>query len=226
MIRFFDILFSFVAVIILFPFMIPVMIGLKLTGEHYIFYLQPRIGRGGEEFKIIKFATMLKNSPNMPGGFLTQKSDPRILPMGKFLRKTKINELPQLINILIGQMSFIGPRPQAKIHYDLYSAEVKRAINLIPSGLSGIGSIVFKDEEYILDQVQDNRNDFHDTVIAPYKGELELWYSKHRNIKTNFLLIFLTLWKLIRPESNLYLAFFKDIPAMPEELKIYFSSIT
>ena len=104
MIRCFDILFSGVAIIILLPFMIPIMIALKLTGEHYIFYQQERIGKGGKPFYILKFATMLKDSPNMPGGVLTQKNDPRILPMGKFLRKTKINELPQLVNIFIGQM--------------------------------------------------------------------------------------------------------------------------
>jgi lipopolysaccharide/colanic/teichoic acid biosynthesis glycosyltransferase len=90
MIRFFDILFSGLAIIILFPFMLPIMIGLKLTGEHDIFYCQERVGKGGKIFKVLKFATMMRNSENMPGGVLTQKNDPRILPMGKFLRKTKI----------------------------------------------------------------------------------------------------------------------------------------
>jgi lipopolysaccharide/colanic/teichoic acid biosynthesis glycosyltransferase len=222
MIRFFDIFFSFIAMVILLPFMLPIMIGLKLTGEHYIFYQQPRVGRGGREFNIIKFATMLKNSPNMTGGVLTQKNDPRILPMGKFLRKTKINELPQLINIFIGQMSFIGPRPQAKRHYDLYSQEVKRAINAIPPGLSGIGSIVFRNEEEILDRVKADRDYFHDAVIAPYKGELEIWYSRHRNIITNFLLILVTAWIVLRPAGDIYKHIFKDIPPMPDELKSYF----
>jgi lipopolysaccharide/colanic/teichoic acid biosynthesis glycosyltransferase len=201
--------------------MIPVMIGLKLTGEHYVFYLQPRIGRDGREFKIIKFATMLKDSPNMPGGVLTQKNDPRILPMGRFLRKMKINELPQLLNILVGQMSFIGPRPQAREHYDLYTDEVKEAINKMPPGLSGIGSIIFRDEEYILDQIHGNRTDFHDTIIAPYKGNLEVWYSKHRNIGTNFLLILITVWIIFKPESDVYFSFFKDLPVMPDALKRY-----
>ena len=84
--------------------MIPIMIGLKLTGEHYIFYSQPRVGKGGREFDLLKFATMLKDSPNLPGGLYTSSNDPRILPLGKFLRKTKINELPQLVNILKGDM--------------------------------------------------------------------------------------------------------------------------
>lgn len=220
MIRFFDILFSGLAIIILFPFMLPIMIGLKLTGEHDIFYCQERVGKGGKIFKVLKFATMMRNSENMPGGVLTQKNDPRILPMGKFLRKTKINELPQLINIFIGQMSVIGPRPQAKRHYDLYSPEVKAAIDTIPPGLSGIGSIVFRDEEDMLNAVED-RDEFHDKIIAPYKGELEIWFTKHRNVINYFKLIFLTVLAVLKPSSNKWKTSFKDLPPVPDELKEY-----
>lgn len=123
MTRVFDILFSGLAIIILLPFMIPIMIGLKLTGEHDIFYGQTRIGKGRKEFKLLKFATMLRNSPNMAGGLFTSENDPRMLPMGKFLRKTKINELPQLINIFVGQMSVIGYRPTVKEHFEGYPEE-------------------------------------------------------------------------------------------------------
>lgn len=221
MIRFFDILFSGVAIIILLPFMIPIMIALKLTGEHYIFYQQERIGKGGKPFYILKFATMLKDSPNMPGGVLTQKNDPRILPMGKFLRKTKINELPQLVNIFIGQMSFIGPRPQAKQHYDLYPIEVKQAIDKIPPGLSGIGSLVFRDEEDMLSRISVDRNLFHDTVIAPYKGELEVWFSKNRNLKNYCKLIFMTVDAVLHPDSKKWRTAFKDLPPVPSELEQY-----
>lgn len=220
MIRFFDILFSGLAIIILFPFMLPIMIGLKLTGEHDIFYCQERVGKGGKIFKVLKFATMMRNSENMPGGVLTQKNDPRILPMGKFLRKTKINELPQLINIFIGQMSVIGPRPQAKRHYDLYSEDVKSAIDTIPPGLSGIGSIVFRDEEDMLNAVED-RDEFHDKIIAPYKGELEIWFTKHRNVINYFKLIFLTVLAVLKPSSNKWKTSFKDLPTIPDELKEY-----
>lgn len=220
MIRFFDILFSGLAIIILFPFMLPIMIGLKLTGEHDIFYCQERVGKGGKIFKVLKFATMMRNSENMPGGVLTQKNDPRILPMGKFLRKTKINELPQLINIFIGQMSVIGPRPQAKRHYDLYSEDVKAAIDTIPPGLSGIGSIVFRDEEDMLNAVED-RDEFHDKIIAPYKGELEIWFTKHRNVINYFKLIFLTVLAVLKPSSNKWKTSFKDLPPVPDELKEY-----
>ena len=217
MIRFFDILFSGLAIIVLLPFMIPIMIGLKLTGEHDIFYKQERIGKGGKPFGVLKFATMLRNSPNMAGGVLTQKDDPRILPMGKFLRKTKINELPQLVNIFIGQMSVIGPRPQAKRHYDLYSDEVKAAIDTVAPGLSGLGSVAFRDEEDMLNTVED-RNLFYDTVIAPYKGALEVWFVQHRSIGVYFKLIWLTVLAVLKPSSKAWRKSFKDLPPVPVEL--------
>lgn len=220
MIRFFDILFSGLAIIILLPFMVPIMIGLKLTGEHDIFYKQTRIGKGGKPFGVMKFATMLRNSPNMAGGVLTQKDDPRILPMGKFLRKTKINELPQLLNIFVGQMSVIGPRPQAKAHYDLYSDEVKAAIDTVAPGLSGLGSVAFRDEEDMLNAVAD-RDHFHDTVIAPYKGTLEVWFVQHRTLGVYFNLIWLTVLAVLKPSSKGWRRAFKDLPPVPVELEQY-----
>ena len=219
LIRFFDIIFSALAIVVLFPFMIPIMIALKLTGEHYIFYLQPRVGKGGKDFKVLKFATMLKDSPNLPGGVLTQKNDPRILPMGRFLRKTKINELPQLANIFIGQMSVVGPRPQARQHYELYSDAVKREIDKVPPGLSGIASIVFRDEEAILDRFETNRDHFHDTIIAPYKGELEVWWVQHRTLANYFKIIIMTVIVLFAPHSRLYHKWFRDLPTPPKELQ-------
>ena len=108
--RFFDVFLSSIALIFLSPLLLPIIIILKLTGEGEVFFMQERIGRNGRLFKLIKFATMLKNSPNLGTGTVTMKHDPRILPVGKFLRKTKINELPQLLNILLGDMSVVGPR--------------------------------------------------------------------------------------------------------------------
>ncbi len=207
---------SFISILILFPFMVPIMVCLKLTGEHYIFYLQPRVGRGGKDFKVFKFATMLRNSPNLPGGLLTQKNDPRILPIGHFLRKTKINEIPQLINVFIGEMSFVGPRPQARCHYELYSEIVRREIDRLRPGLTGIGSIIFRDEEAMLDNVLGDRDHFHDTVIAPYKGELEVWYARNESIGKYFALIFLTALVLVYPRTNV-LRFFKNLPKVPDE---------
>lgn len=220
MIRFFDLLFSVSAILFLLPLMLPIMILLKLTGEHDIFYRQMRIGRGGRPFYVLKFATMLRNSPNLAGGLITAPKDPRLLPIGSFLRKTKVNELPQLLNIFMGDMSIIGYRPFAEAHYKLYSKEVKESIGKIRPGLSGIGSIIFKDEEEILHIVED-REYFHDKVITPYKGQLEMWYVEHQNLNNYFMLIFFTIWAFIRPKRKAIYNIFKDLPHCPSELEKY-----
>lgn len=221
MIRFFDFTFSNIAIIVLMPFMLPIMIGLKLTGEHYIFYYQPRVGKDGKVIHVLKFATMLKNSPSLPGGFITQERDPRILPMGHFLRKTKINELPQLINIMIGQMSIVGPRPIVEQHMALYPEETRKAILSMTPGLTGIASVVFRDEEEVLNRAGGDRKYFHDQVIAPYKGELEVWWSKNATLLNYFKIIFLTAWALFFTRSKLWKKWFKDLPPVPETLKEY-----
>ena len=221
MTRFFDIVFSLIAIVILLPFMIPIMIGLKLTGEHDIFYGQERIGKGGKPFKVWKFATMLRNSPNMAGGIYTAKDDPRILPMGKFLRKTKINELPQLINILTGQMSIIGYRPLVPIGYAMYSDEIRKELAKGRPGLSGIGSIVFRNEEQLLQtfETHDERDNFYRTKIMPYKGKLEVWYLKHRNVFMYFRLIGMTIEAVLK--GNTEWKTLKGIPNVPEDIKRY-----
>jgi len=220
MIRFFDILFSSLAIIIFFPLLIPVMVALKLTGEHYIFYGQERVGRYGKSFKLLKFATMLKDSPNLPGGLYTSTNDPRMLPMGKFLRKTKINELPQLLNIFIGQMSVVGYRPTVKEHYEAYPTEAKQKIYYSRPGLTGIGSIVFRDEEEILLQIEDKKN-FHQNVINPYKVLLESWYVEHKSIVNYFKMIAVTVLVVLRPNANVWKKCFEGLPLVPFELGKY-----
>ena len=145
--RIIDILLSTLALLILVPLVIPIVIVLLLTGEHKVFYSQTRVGYKNQNFKIFKFATMLSNSGNMGSGSLTLKNDPRVLPFGSFLRKTKINELPQILNIIIGDLSIVGPRPQMQVDFKKYSDEVQRKIYNVRPGLTGIGSIVFRDEE-------------------------------------------------------------------------------
>lgn len=220
MLRFFDILFSLIAIIILLPFMIPIMIGLKLTGEHDIFYAQPRIGKGGEVFHILKFATMLKDSPNLPGGLFTQENDPRMLPMGPFLRKTKINELPQLLNILVGQMSIIGYRPEVESQFMLFPEKNRQILAETTPGLSGIGSIVFRNEEEILLKADNEEHYLYNYVISPYKSELECWYVENKSIKLYFELIWLTVVAVIKPDSCNWKKL-DGIPKVPEELKEY-----
>jgi len=117
-------------------------------------------------------------------------------------------------------MSIIGYRPFAETHYNLYSSEVKASIGRIRPGLSGIGSIIFKEEEEIL-HIVDDREYFHDKVITPYKGQLEMWYVNHQNLYTYFMLIFLTIWAFINPKSKAIYKLFKDLPPCPSELEQY-----
>ena len=210
--RFFDILLSGVAILVLSPILIPVMIMLKCTGEHYIFYGQTRIGKNNRYFKIWKFATMLLDSPNMAGGLHTTRGDSRILPFGGFLRKAKINELPQIFNILLGDMSIVGPRPLVDETFASYSAEVKERICSVRPGLTGTGSVMFRDEERILTESQLSPEECYTKVIAPYKGELELWYLDHFGFWTDVKLIFLTAWVIVFPKSRLMEKMFKDLP--------------
>jgi lipopolysaccharide/colanic/teichoic acid biosynthesis glycosyltransferase len=213
--RFFDIVVSLFFLILLSPLLIPIVIGLKLTGEGYIFYKQKRIGLNNKEFFILKFATMLKDSPNMAGGIITTKKDPRITPMGGFLRKSKINELPQLINILFGEMSFVGPRPVMPLSFEQYSKEIQSVIYKVKPGLTGIGSIVFRDEEELITKIKNEGLDtweYYSTKIYPFKGELEKWYQNNLSIKNDFLIIFITAYVILFPESQILYKIFKNLP--------------
>ena len=220
MIRFFDVLFSVCAVICLLPLFIFVTFVLRFTGEGEIFFFQERVGFKGNKFKVFKFATMLKNSPNIGKGTITAKNDPRILPFGKILRKSKINELPQLFNVLHGQMSLIGPRPHAKPDLNGIDQDKLNSILELKPGLSGIGSIIFRNEEMILQQFE-NPRPFYDNVIAPYKTDLELWYKKKRGMALYMKLIFLTILQVFLTDNQYIYRSCADLPKIPEELKNY-----
>ena len=134
--RLFDILLSSITLIILSPLLLVVMVLLKLTGEGEIFYRQKRIGQHQNAFYIIKFATMLKNSSDTGAGSVTIRNDSRVLPLGKILRKTKLNEIPQIWNILIGEMSIVGPRPLMPKQFDYYSKSTKKFSNREQAGIN------------------------------------------------------------------------------------------
>ena len=210
--RFFDIFFSLIAILILLPVFIPIVILLLLTGEHEVFFRQERVGYKNRIFSIWKFATMLKNSPNMGHGDVTVRKDPRITVVGRFLRQSKFNELPQVINIVTGDMSFVGPRPLMKVGFDRYSDEMKSKVYNAQPGLTGIGSIVFRDEELIITQSKLPPHECYRDVILPYKGALEVWYQQHQNFFTDFMILFLTAWYVVFPKSSLVYKVFPSLP--------------
>ena len=216
--RLFDILFSGLALVVLSPLLVPLGIILRLTGEGEIFFRQERVGRGGQPFSLLKFATMLKDSPHIGTGTVTVTGDPRVLPVGHFLRKTKLNELPQLLNILKGDMSLIGPRPQTQRCFDAFPPEAQADIVKVRPGLSGVGSIVFRGEEEMYADT-DDPDRLYDEVIMPYKGELERWYVRNQTLTNYFLLILLTAWVVLLPNSRLFWRIFSELPHPPAELE-------
>ncbi|MEZ7500384.1 sugar transferase [Flavobacterium sp. Arc3] len=210
-----DIALSSLLIVIFSPLLIPIIIGLRLTGEGYIFYKQERVGFKNKNFAILKFATMLKNSPNMTGGVLTTKKDPRITPMGGFLRKSKINELPQLFNIFLGDMSFVGPRPLMDVSFKTYSIQIQKEIYNVKPGLTGIGSIVFRDEEELITDAKTRGEDiwdFYANKIYPFKGDLEIWYLSHHSFLVDLKIMLVTAWVILNSDSHLVYKTFKTLP--------------
>ncbi len=216
-IRAFDLLFSLSALFLFSPLLVMVAIVLRFSGEGEIFYRQTRIGKGGREFQLLKFATMMKNSPHLGSGELTLPNDPRVLPLGRFLRKTKVNELPQIWNIVIGDLSLIGPRPQTRRYYNCYSAGDRMWIDKIRPGLSGVGSVLFRDEETVLSKVPDPIG-FDEKVIMPYKGNVERWFVINYSIALYFELIITTFLVVLIPSSSLHIRLLRRLPLPPVEL--------
>lgn len=207
-----DVVLVLIALAILFPVFALVLLVLSVTGEREIFYIQERVGFRNKMFNVYKFATMLKDSPNIGTGTLTLRNDPRVTIFGKYLRITKVNELPQIINVLRGEMSIVGPRPLLKIDVDRYPDEIREKIYNVKPGITGIGSLVFRDEELLVTNSKIDKKEFYKEFILPYKGALEMWYQKNANTITDFKIIFLTAWIIIFPKSKLISIVFPDLP--------------
>lgn len=155
---------------------------------------------------------MLKNSDNLPGGIIVLRNDHRVSRIGKILRITKLNELPQLYNVLIGEMSFVGPRPLTKKGFDSYTLDVQSFIYQSRPGITGIASIIFRDEEKMVTESEFGPEEFYKMHLFPSKGRLEEWYYKNRSLGVDFLILFLTGFKIIVPKSKLEYKIFPSLP--------------
>lgn len=221
--RTFDLIFSLVGLLLISPLFLVVMMLLKVTGEREVFYLQGRMGLNNQPFYIYKFATMLKDSVNMGHGGLTVRNDPRITKVGKVLRITKINELPQILNVIKGDMALVGPRPLLPISLKNFTPEVQEIIYKNRPGITGIGSLIFRDEELLVTKYKEmggNPSDYYRNHIFPYKGALETWYYHNCSLAVDFKILFLTFWSILKPDSELVFKSFKDLPRMPEVLTV------
>ena len=215
--RFLDISFSSVLLLILLPFLLLVALILLLTGEGAVWYFQKRVGYNNRPFYIWKFATMLRDSPNMGTGTITLRNDPRVTSIGRILRITKINELPQLVNVIKGEMSLVGPRPQVERGFQAFPSHVQERIYNIRPGITGIGSVIFRDEERFLSTYHGDPRAFYQKIIAPYKGELECWYQDNLSLTTDIKLVVSTALVIIFPRLDMY-KFFRDLPEPPSQL--------
>ena len=185
---------------------------LPFFGEGEIFFKQKRMGLNNKPFEIYKFATMLKISAQIGTGSLTVRNDFRVTSIGKYLRMTKINELPQLINILNGDMSFIGPRPLMEVDFNRYPEEIKNNVYLVKPGLTGIGSIIFRDEQLILTESSLTPVETYEKLILPYKGALEVWYQKNASVITDIKIFCLTILCILYPSTTLPQRSFSGLP--------------
>jgi lipopolysaccharide/colanic/teichoic acid biosynthesis glycosyltransferase len=218
--RLFDFILGCILFFLLLPFFVIISAILLLTGEGKVFYLQKRIGLNNETFKIIKFATMLANSEKIGTGSITIKNDPRVLPVGKFLRKTKINEIPQIINVLIGDMSFVGPRPQMQRDFEKFPKKAQEVMYMSTRpGITGLGSVFFRDEERWISECEGDKHVFYKEKIAPYKSELELWYGRHQTLALDIKILFITAIVVLFPDSSIMYRVIKNLPEKPSFLK-------
>jgi len=197
---------AFLLLLIISPILLVIVILLRFTGEGEILYLQLRSGINGEVFKIYKFATMLKNSPNMKNADVTIKGDERVLFIGYYLRKLKINEILQLINVFKGEMVFVGPRPLTPKQIEKVPDSLKNKINYLKPGITGVSSLIFRNEEELLSN--DSPLEMHKKLTL-IKYNLESWYGLNKNILLDFLIVILTVISIVFPSLKLYKIFKK-----------------
>ena len=189
--RTFDIILSIFAIFLLFPSFLVVSFLIVIDSGFPKFFLQKRIGRDAKEFNIIKFRTMKKNNENIT---ITVSDDSRITRIGKYLRKTKIDELPEILNVLFGQMSFVGPRPDVKGYADKLKGANRKILALRP-GITGPASLKYYNEEYILSQ-KSNPKKYNDEVIFPDKVKINMDYFHNRSFFLDLKIIFATIFRI------------------------------
>ena len=167
----------------------------------------------GADAKIREFVHLNQYSAGTDGPmFFKIDNDPRITRVGNFLRNTSLDELPQLLNVLLGDMSIVGPRPLVDKTFNAYPESMRYKIYNCKPGITGIGSVVFRDEEDLMSKTTLPPQEFYEKQIAPYKGELELWYQEKQSFRVDLLIMFLTFWVVLFPKSQLMYKVFKDLP--------------
>ena len=195
MIRFFDFILSLVGLVVLAPIFIVLAIWIKIDSKGPVFYKQVRVGRNGIDFGLFKFRSMVVDA-DKKGLITVGGRDPRITRSGYFIRKYKLDELPQLINVLLGDMSLVGPRPEVRKYVDLYTDEQQKVLSVKP-GITDYASIEYMDENEILGKSNDPEKTYIEEIM-PEKIKYNMKYIQNKNVSEYFKIIFLTLLKIVR----------------------------
>jgi len=192
-----DILLSLIGLLLFLPFLIIISILVKVSSRGAILFKQIRIGKNGRPFTLIKFRTMYTNNQNI---LVTAKNDSRITPIGKLLRYLKLDELPELINVLKGDLSLVGPRPEVPKYVDMNNQMWQRVLQIRP-GLTDPVTIKFRNEESILERVKGDKERFYLDILQPYKLRGYIDYIEKKDISFDFLILFTTIKAIIIPNS-------------------------
>ena len=215
--RVLDVAVSTIGIVMTSPILLAVTFLLHLHYPYRVLFRQDRIGYGGRSFKILKLVTMVPNAEHLPGGGITFERDPRILPLGRILRKTKINELTQLVNVLRGDMGIVGPRPTTLLGFSKYPKAAQDKLVQMRPGITGIASIILYNEEELLSSVDEDRQRYHDEVIKPYKVEIEHWYLKNQSLRLYIEVVIATILTLVDGAPRLF-SWWHNLPQPPTEL--------
>ena len=195
MICFFDFILSLVGLVVLAPIFIVLAIWIKTDSKGPVFYKQVRVGQNGIDFGLFKFRSMVVDA-DKKGLITVGGRDPRITRSGYFIRKYKLDELPQLINVLVGDMSLVGPRPEVRKYVELYTDEQQKVLSVKP-GITDYASIEYMDENEILGKSNDPEKTYIEEIM-PEKIKYNMKYIQNKNVSEYFKIIFLTLLKIVR----------------------------
>lgn len=218
LVRCLDILLASIGLVLTAPIIAAAAVILRVHYPYRVFFFQNRVGMDGRLFRILKLVTMVPDAERLPGGGITHDRDPRILPVGRFLRRTKVNELPQLINVLRGDMSIVGPRPVTWSGFQKYDDRSREQLGLMRPGVTGVASIVLFNEEELMSSIDVDRQRYHDQVIKPYKVELEYWYLNNMSVVLYVQVIIATVLTIVRHSPQLR-SEWKGLPEPPRELR-------
>ena len=195
MIRFCDVFFSLLGLIVLSPIFVIIALCIVLDSRGGVFYRQVRVGRGGKDFRLFKVRSMASGA-DKKGLITVGAKDSRVTRVGYFLRKYKLDELPQLLNVVRGEMSLVGPRPEVRKYVDMYTVEQRKVLAIVP-GITDYASIEYADENTILGQASDPDRAYVEQIM-PDKIRYNMKYIDNQCLKEYFKIIFLTLMKIVK----------------------------